>query len=275
MKALISGINGFIGGDLAKRLKGLGYEVIGIDRKLLLQPRNLKKFVLKHNPDYIFHLAAYGNHYFQTNEVQTFKTNLVGTFNLLHASLDVSYKGFINFSTTSHNHEGGSFYGATKAGGEYLVKAFVKKYNKPIVNVRPYSVFGEREWDFRFIPTICRQIKEGEAITVSKVKHDWIYIQDFIDGVLKVIGLTQSHQGQSFGIGTGKRILNTDISTKLQQLVGKKVKVNIGTKRDYEIPFYQQKLTTNTKNEVSIIEKTKLEEALINVYQSPNERLTR
>ena len=202
-----------------------------------------------------------------------YKANLEALFNMLEASKDVDYKGFLNFATTHHNLEAGSFYGSTKAGGEYLARAFVRNFDKPIVNIRPYSIYGEHEWDFRFIPTISRQIQNNKPITVSDVDHDWTYVEDFIDGLLKAKENINDLKGLSVGIGTGRRVSNLDVAKTLMKVVGKKVNIINGNKRTYEIAAYNKEILNKTpeqKNEVEYFkENTPLEVGLKKVYDNP------
>ena len=235
---LITGSHGFIGSHLVARLEQLGHKVTRLKRNKLDKPKSLRKYITKINPEYVIHLAAYGNHYFQLSEYKTFKANVVGTFNLLWATRYLPYKGFANISTTKHNLESNTFYGSTKSSGEYLVRSFVRKYDLPVINIRPYSVYGEKEKEFRFIPSISKRISEGKSITVTDVSHDWIYVDDFIDGLLVALKESARLKGQSIGIGTGKRRWNREIARRLQAIAGRKVIVKKGTKRSYEIPFF-------------------------------------
>lgn len=274
-KVLISGSNGFIGTHLKNRLISEDYDVFCINRELLYKPVDLKYYLLDTKPDYIFHLAAYGNHYFQFDELSTIKANIECTTNLIESSKYLTYKGLFNFSTTHHNLESSSFYGATKSAGEYLVRAYVQKHNLPIVNIRPYSVYGEYEWNFRFIPTISKQISKGDAITVSDVRHDWIYVEDFIDALMASAKNIDYLVGKSVGIGTGKRISNIEVANTLMKIVGKKVEIKDGIKRSYEIPAYKKKvldLSSSERNEIEYFNfaKTPLEVGLYKVYNSPN-----
>lgn len=266
---VISGSHGFIATHLINRLAGQN-NINAIPRTLLYQPKQLKIEMEKIQPDYIFHLAASGNHSYQTDNLTTYFANSVAQFNLLEAGLGVPYKAFFNFSTTHHNLEAGSFYGSTKAGGEYLTKAYVRNHHKPIINIRPYSIFGEYEWDFRFIPTISRQIKAGEPITVSDVDHDWTYVEDFIDGLLRIEGNIPELIGKSVGIGSGKRTSNVDIAKLLMKTVGKEVEIKEGVKRQYEIAAYGEELqSVRDKDETFFKENTTpIEDALSRVYES-------
>ncbi len=253
IKALITGSEGFIGTNLINRLLKENILCIPFQRIMFSAEVDfLKRELEAINPDYIFHLASYGNHYFQTEAPLIYEANVSNLFKLLQATKNIKYKGFFNFATTHHNLEAGSWYGSTKAAGEYLVRAFYRQTDKPIVNIRPYSVYGLYEWDFRFIPTIARQIKQGLPITVSDVTHDWIYVEDFIDGLMEAKKNVRYLKGQSIGIGTGKRTSNVDVAKTLMKTVGKEVPIISGIKRSYEIAAYGEELqSTRQKNEVS------------------------
>jgi nucleoside-diphosphate-sugar epimerase len=278
-KAIITGSNGFIGRHLQERLQQHYVKPIPLPRDLLYNPEPLKAFLEETKPDYIFHLASYGNHYFQTEADKVFNANVQGLWNLLEASQSVLYKGLINFSTTYHNQASGSFYGATKASGEYLTRAFVRNYGKPIVNIRPYSVFGEREWDFRFIPTISRQIRANQPITVWDVTHDWVYVEDFLTTLISVTDDMKKYTGKTIGIGTGTRRSNIDIAKQLMELTKNVVPMNQGQKREYEIAAYNKELTDKTEAEKQEIfipsHQTPFETALMNVYNHPEMALKR
>lgn len=268
---LVTGASGFIGSHLHKRLAYEGHAVTPLSHKSLYKEQDrLTKIVKALNPSYIFHLASYGNHYFQTEENKTVAANYMVLNKLLQATKDIEYKAFLNFSTQAYNFDSGSFYGATKAGGEYLVRAYVKQYDLPIVNIRPYSVFGEGEADFRFVPKLCKQIMEGKEITLTNVAHDWIYIDDFIDGLLQVAIDSNKYRGKSVGIGTGIYRNNRYIAKQLQLIIQKEVRIVKEDARSYEghtnpIPTDEITLTRFAK--------TPIELALRKVYEYEKQRI--
>lgn len=250
MKSAISGAHGFIGSHLSKRLSDLGHQVLPITQELLYEPLSLKKFFEENKPDYVFHLASYGNHSNQDDVPMTIFANIIGTFNMLSASADVNYKKFINFSTSSVNLDTETYYSASKASGERLCNAFRQQKQKPITSVRPYSVFGEGEAEFRFIPTICRAIILDEELELDPDPvHDWIYIEDFLDILIENLNTTDD----ILEIGTGKETTNRDIVLKLLALSGgsirTKTKVNM---RSYDNKSWiapQIRKTKHTLNE--------------------------
>ena len=104
---LITGINGFIGGNLSKHLTNLGANVIGITNNKIknkfLEFENLAKlvkisqinlqnynninnFIQTNKVDVCIHLAAQVDvNIAKTDPLLTFQSNIAGTFNLLES----------------------------------------------------------------------------------------------------------------------------------------------------------------------------------------------
>ena len=231
-KYLVSGSSGFLGTHLKNRLKGT---VVALPRELLLQPDKLKKFVVKTNPDVIIHCAAYGNMSYQKVPQDIFEANVIGSWNLLNACREIDFKAFVNIGSSSEYGEKSqpmsegdvpettTFYGASKVASTYLARASAFQFNKPIVTVRPFSVYGPAEADFRFIPTIMRCILKNEHMALVDGNHDWVFVDDFIDGILEVIAKLPEVKGRVVNIGTGIQTSNYEIVKRLASFAGKNV----------------------------------------------------
>jgi len=238
----ISGAHGFIGSTLANSFKADGYDVFALARDFDYEER--KKELEKISPDYILHLAAYGNHSTQQDEDEMFAANVIKTYLLLKASLNVPYKMFVNFGSNSEYGNQGrfcdeertpwakDFYGCTKVCGTYLARAFAWKYKKPILTVRPFSVYGPGEADHRFIPTLIRSIETGESMPLVKEPvHDWIYIEDFVDALGALMAHPDKFSGRLANIGTGSYYTNLQVVKSLEKLTGKLLKYTEMEKR--------------------------------------------
>jgi nucleoside-diphosphate-sugar epimerase len=256
-KLLVTGSSGFIGGHCVKYAQENNYDLELLPREHLYFPKDLKKSIDDFKPDYIINLAAYGNHYDQQDETQIVNANIVGLFNLLEATKDVPYKGFINISSSSvygtkdcpmsedMTLDTDTFYGASKVAGEYLVRAFVKKYQKPIVNVRPFSVYGENEADHRFIPTVIRAIKNKETIKLDPYPmHDWIYVKDFVDAVFSIMHKAEDIKGKAVNVGMGTQYSNKEILEKIEWVLNDKTEVEIvDSQRSYDANSWVSDIT--------------------------------
>ena len=58
-------------------------------------------------------------------------------------------------------------YAATKAGAEYLVKAYHKSFNLPTIITRGNNVYGPHQYPEKIIPKFINQLMRGKALYVS------------------------------------------------------------------------------------------------------------
>jgi UDP-glucuronate 4-epimerase len=222
MKALISGMSGFIGQALKKRLESDGCTVIGV-------PRGFDDtFPFSHifDADYICHLAAYGNHSYQNDISGMILSNILYT-NELFSILENNkcLKRFYNFSTSSVTLPVQTPYSITKKCAEEIAIYYKDTFNLPIVNIRPYSVYGIGEANHRFIPTVIKCLLSGEQMVLDEnATHDWIFIESFIDALLS--GHTE--------IGSGIKTTNKQVVELLEQISGKKLNYKPGKLRVYD-----------------------------------------
>jgi nucleoside-diphosphate-sugar epimerase len=156
---------------------------------------------------------------------------------LLATTNPINYSALINFGTSSEygrkdkpmNEEDllepDTLYAASKAGATLLARAWTKIYDKPIVTVRPFSVYGpEDDWG-KFIMTVINCIHSRKTLTLAKGVHDWIYINDFIDGILTVVNHAHTLRGRVINIGTGVQYTNEEVVRIAEKVIGKKAKV--------------------------------------------------
>lgn len=224
-KMLITGANGFIGQALQKRLVADGHEVVAVPRELLYNFYKLRTFINSHKPDSIFHLGAYGNHYNQKDYRRVLIDNICATINLLESIKFNTKIAFFNFSSSSVTLDKQTFYSVSKQSTELIAQQYKNTYQMTIVNVRPYSVFGPGEADHRFIPQIIQHLFSGETMQVDlDAKHDWIFIDDFIDALLK---------GQT-NIGTGESYSNKEIVALLENISDLRLTLQMQRMRSYD-----------------------------------------
>lgn len=258
---LLTGGAGFIGVNLINKLLELKYDInlITKDSTKLFRLRNAVKKIKLHkvdildkkilravaqkiNPSIIIHLATYSAYADQTAALQMIETNIKGTMNLLLATKDINYEIFINTGSSSEYGikecpmreidilEPGSFYAATKASATLLCQVFAKEYTKPIVTLRPFSVYGPHEEKKRFIPTIIKAVIENKAIklTSGNQRRDFIYIQDIVDIYIKTILQGKKLLGEILNMGTGMEYTNDEVVETLFRITGKEVRIEKG-----------------------------------------------
>jgi nucleoside-diphosphate-sugar epimerase len=232
MRVVITGQSGFIGTNLTEHLRFL----FGEDLDVL--PLNSNDHDVRRIPDFnpnlIFHLGA--EIYDHTKMKQS---NIDFTFDMLNAAARCSPKAFIYCGSSSEYGAKSvrmredqclsprNMYEATKGCGTLLCQAFANAYGVPTQIVRPFSVYGKHEKKHRFMPTLMRKFLCDEQVTIYPGNHDWIYIDDFIAGMLAIaLSPNKLPFGNIFNIGTGIQRSNTDVYEAFCSAFGKRVPVH-------------------------------------------------
>lgn len=220
MKILITGSTGYIGSNLKERFKN--------EDLFLFKRGDSPSCIEEIKPDIIFHSAAE-----IYKEEEMFESNIVLTNDLLKYSERVKIKGFVYIGSSSEygrsnkprseldklNPE--TSYEATKGAGTLLTLAS----KVPSVIARPFSVYGKNEPLRRFIPLIYNSYKTGNLLKVGPGVHDFIYIDDFIEGLnfsMELL-LSQKVQKDIINFGTGIQTTNEELVKAFEEVSRSKI----------------------------------------------------
>ena len=248
----------------------------------LLDQDEIKKLADKVKPKIIFHLATYSAYRDQNAALEMVQTNITGTLNLLIATKHIDYKIFVNTGSSSEYGikekpmkendllEPISFYAATKTSATLLCQVFSKQYQKPVVTLRPFSVYGSLEEEERFIPTIIKAVIENKPIklTGGSQRRDFIYIKDVVDIYIKTILKGKKLSGKILNMGTGIEHTNDEVVKTLFRVAGKKVKIEKGAfpKRLWDTSHWISD-TSRVKKTLNWNPKFTLEQGLRKTYE--------
>ncbi len=250
MKWLVTGSNGFVGTNLRKAVEARGDEFIGVPRSIYQDGQQLQRFIHSVQPDYIVHLATFGNLYYQREEPisKVFDANIAGLYNLLEGSKDIPYQALINISSSSVNQPNQTYYSLTKGFCEELAKIYAHEHGKPILTLRPYTLYGEHDSPFHLIPTVFRSCLEGEEMLLApEPVHDYVYVGDFVDCIVENAERPTYLQGQVETVGTGVSYTNQQVVTLIEKITGKKAKVRKQkTLREYDTTDWVYDKTDDT-----------------------------
>jgi len=255
-KVFITGGSGFIGSHLIRKLKEVGAiiiatehqtQVYGADYVVECDVRDIYTLVqafVEHSPTFVFHLAAeaiVGNS--QVNPITTFHTNVMGVVNVLAACRGMVkdyghvFRGIVIASTDKvygrckdlPYHEGTKisgyrqFYEASKVGGDFAARSFTfDDIRLPIGIARFGNVYGpgDTHIDSRLIPQTIFSFIRGEVLSIrsdGQTKRDYLYIDDVIDGYLRLALYSQTGLYSVFNFGAMRPIRTLDAVAAIRE----------------------------------------------------------
>jgi dTDP-glucose 4,6-dehydratase len=251
MRIIVTGGAGFIGSSFINYLKKTTtVDILCIDKLTYASnPNNLKhsvKFLKKDicditpedlgEYDYLVNFAAESHVDNSIKNGRPFvRTNVEGTFNLLEcARQNHKLKKFIQISTDevygdmddykkenflnksadeTHSLNPSSYYSATKAAADLLVKSAHRTFGLPYLITRTCNNFGEHQNPEKFLPKIYQCIKENKEIPVygdGNQSREWIWVEDKVKILWELI---QSEEAinEVYNIGSGIEYKNLEL----------------------------------------------------------------
>lgn len=234
MRAVVTGATGFLGGALARRLHGMGWEVTALGRNPVklneLEDegiRPLRADISKRDEisdvfnrqEVVFHCAALPSPW--GNFEKFYQANVIGTRNVVQACLDDNVKRLVYVSTPSiyfgHGSRVGvketdplpepvSNYAHTKLlAEEEIDKGFAN--GLPVVSIRPRALFGEG--DTVIFPRLLSRLKTGRLPILGDGENmvDLTYIQNVVDALLLCVESPVKTLGKKYNISNAEPVM--------------------------------------------------------------------
>ncbi|WP_412062430.1 dTDP-glucose 4,6-dehydratase [Rubrivirga sp. IMCC45206] len=189
-----------------------------------------------HRPSAVLHLAAESHVDRSIDGPDAFiRTNLVGTFTLLHAArvhwqalpeAEQEAFRFVHVSTDEVYGELGeeglftedtpydpsSPYSASKAGSDHLARAWHRTYGLPVVITNCSNNYGPFQFPEKLIPVVILKALAGEPIPVygkGDNVRDWLFVDDHVRALTTV--LAQGTPGETYNIGGHNEKTNLEV----------------------------------------------------------------
>ena len=258
-RVLITGGAGFIGSNLVRQMLARGHKVLNVDcltysgnlnslkdvenavnyRFSLIDIRDgeaLQKVVFDFAPDSVMHLAAESHVDRSIDGPRQFiETNVMGTFNILQASLkywqsmskesksdfrflhvstDEVYGslGATGLFTEQSRYDPHSPYAATKAASDHLVRAWHDTYGLPVIVSNCSNNYGPFLFPEKLIPVVIIKCLRNEPIPVygkGENVRDWLYVEDHCQALELILG--NGEPGETYNIGGSNEMKNIDL----------------------------------------------------------------
>ena len=262
MKALVTGVAGFIGSTLAERLIRDGADVVGIDSFTDYYPRQTKQHnlsTLVNAPrfrmidsriqdvdlrqiiagrSHVFHLAAQAGvrkSWGVDFGVYTVN-NIEATQVLLEACVDQPIERLVYSSSSSVYGDNVAIpmredalpqpispYGVSKLAAEQLCYLYHFNYGVPTVSLRYFTVYGPRQRPDMGFHKFFRATLAGQPISLF---GDGEQTRDFtyVDDVVSanVMAATRGVPGRVYNIGGGSRVSVNQVLEMIERVTGRK-----------------------------------------------------
>ena len=253
--------------NLIKSDKYSNYSFIKLnleDKDKILELFKKEKF------DYVCNLAAQaGVRYSITNPDAYIDANIIGFMNILEASRHNKIKHLVYASSSSvygmnenypfsiHDNVDHpvSLYAASKKSNELMAHAYSHLYNIPTTGLRFFTVYGPWGRPDMALFLFTKAIIEGKEINVfnhGKMRRDFTYINDIIEGIYRVLKKPAAPNEQWSGkepdpgtspspykiynIGSDRPVLLMDFIETIERYIGKKAIKNMLPLQPGDVP---------------------------------------
>lgn len=117
--------------------------------------------------------------------------------------------------------EPADYYGWTKYLATTYCEFWAFDSGTDVIIARPFSLYGPNDTPRKLIPKLFKSIENGAKMKVGAGEHDWIYINDFCEGILKVISrmVDMPQRGADIvNFGTGTSLSNAEVVETLEDM---------------------------------------------------------
>ena len=219
MRYFITGKNGFIAKHLLGKLQN---EIVETTSR---QDNTIEKLNI-FKPDIIFHLCA---------EIQNvdnmFETNVKLTHDILEYCRHHSIVKLIVIGSSSEYGrkqnpisetdflDPMTIYEGTKSAASMLVQSYSFTYNIPTTLIRPFTIYGENEKSNKLTQILFNKYNKNEVLYLTSGVHDYMYIEDFINALLKITFYKEEKIFNIVNVGSGIQTTNEDFVRCVQNVL--------------------------------------------------------
>ncbi|WP_457625255.1 NAD-dependent epimerase/dehydratase family protein [Persephonella sp.] len=252
---LVTGGTGFIGSHVIETLLNENFNVILLKRyssntwriedfleniiSYDIGETDLGKVFEENKIDAIIHLATYykKNHSYEDIENMiysniTFPTKLLDLCSKYNVRYFLNTGTFFEYDITTlpvkeeENKKPFNLYSSTKISFEDIIKFYSDKLK--VITFRIFSPYGEKDNEYKLIPTLIRKAIKNEEIHLSEgfQKLDFVYVKDIAGAYVRAIkSIEKIDNLESFNIGTGFPYSIREIVSLIQEILDKKINV--------------------------------------------------
>jgi UDP-glucose 4-epimerase len=272
--SLVTGGAGFIGSHVADELLALGHKVVVLDdlsggfednvpsgatfvKGSILDHELIDRLFDRHHFTYVYHLAAYAaeglSHFIKRFN---YENNLIGSVNLVNASINCGVKCFVFTSSIAVYGAGQSpmseemipmpedSYGIAKLAVERELKVSHEMFGLDYVIFRPHNVYGERQNigdRYRNVVGIfMNQLMKGEPMSIfgdGTQQRAFTHIRDVAPIIAACVNFDGA-RNELFNVGADVPYTVNELAQVVADAMGKKCQVtHLDPRNEVKIAF--------------------------------------
>jgi len=264
---LITGINGFLGSNLALKLKP-DYNIVGLANSL----NNLYR--LPENPFKVYSSEVDKKVIFQENEIyavihaatvyrrnddpidRVIKTNVLLPAELYNLANKYGTKLFLNTD---------SFFNNPKFDYKYLVDYTLSKKQAiewlrvmqdrcHVINMKIYHMYGKNDAPDKFIPKLLSDIRNNTPIinlTPGEQRRDFVYVEDIVSAYKIVLQKSDALKPGfiEFQLGTGTSSSIKELALSMREVTNSRTELKFGV-----LPYRENEIMNSVSDNRDLIE---------------------
>jgi Nucleoside-diphosphate-sugar epimerases len=285
MKILITGVTGFIGNNLLKRMLARHTDVGAIIRNeyrryelerqgvhCLLDEgshEELVKFIRKERFDGIVHLASCFVRDHKPGEINDLiNSNIMFPARIIEAGTECCIPWFINTGTFWQHFDNRDYlpvnlYAATKQAFEDIARFYYQQRGVDFVTIKLNDTYGPGDTRPKIFNLWKKVMGSGEKLGMSPGGQliDIVFIDDVIDAYVQLMELLEKDSdrklcGKTFAVSSGKAISLRELAVHFESVSGRKLPIAWGEKpyrsSEVMVPWNKGECVPGWKAKVSL-----------------------
>lgn len=253
-RAVISGISGFVGQELAQQLHRAGVEVHGLTRRNIKELQSTLRMPIQLHqldgrtetlvdalqsvrPDAVFHLAALARREHRGDDILpfieanvTFGTQLLEGARTSGCSCFVTCGSYLQYSETGA-HRALNLYAATKHAFSNILEYYVDAFGIAAADLTLCNIYGEADRRPQLITDMATAFSEQRVLKLhgNEAWIDPVHVEDVAAAFLKVIALLEDRDTERrllrFSVTSGHDVSGSELLALFERISTRKIAI--------------------------------------------------